>query len=410
MTGQGSDSTVVVELTPPGRAAVAVVLVAGDRSLDALRQSFLPNTAWPVEGPATGRLSVGRWGSDEGEELVVCRKAEREFEVHCHGGAAAVQKIVGTLTTLGCRKVSWQTWLTEGNTRRTHLGAAITRAAEVSLASAATARTASILLDQSQGALSAAIRKAIAAIEAVDWARAAATIEGVLAHRDVGMHLTSPWRIVISGAPNVGKSSLINALSGYRRAIVSPTAGTTRDVVTASSAIDGWPVVFADTAGLRETQDEIESAGVALARAVRASADLILEVTDATDSPTALQNDVNVGPHGLAIWPKIIAVRNKCDLLVGPQESQVKCNDAGKPSEPLFVSALTGAGIGELIVAIGRALAPQPPLAGDAVAFTSHQFASLDVAYEAVQGRHYRVALETLSAMLAFDDYPSQSR
>ena len=83
------------------------------------------------------------------------------------------------------------------------------------------------------------------------------------------------------GAPNVGKSSLINALAGYERAIVSPTPGTTRDVVTVTTAIDGWPVQLSDTAGFRETQDELESAGIELATTTLSRAELAIFVHDA---------------------------------------------------------------------------------------------------------------------------------
>ena len=78
----------------------------------------------------------------------------------------------------------------------------------------------------------------------------------------VAEHLDRPWRVVIAGAPNVGKSSLVNALAGFARSLVSPTAGTTRDVVTTRIALDGWPIELCDTAGQRESADAVESAGI----------------------------------------------------------------------------------------------------------------------------------------------------
>jgi tRNA modification GTPase len=72
---------------------------------------------------------------------------------------------------------------------------------------------------------------------------------------DLGRHLTRPWRVVVAGAPNVGKSSLINALAGFTRTVVTAVPGTTRDVVATAAAIDGWPVELIDTAGLRLTGD-----------------------------------------------------------------------------------------------------------------------------------------------------------
>ncbi len=101
---------------------------------------------------------------------------------------------------------------------------------------------------------------------------------------------------MVAGRPNVGKSRLLNALAGYERAIVDPTPGTTRDVVTVRTALDGWPVELADTAGLRDSDDAIESAGIALARARQADADLTLLVLDRseplTETDLALRADV----------------------------------------------------------------------------------------------------------------------
>ncbi len=91
-----------------------------------------------------------------------------------------------------------------------------------------------------------------------------AHLDAVLRWTDLGTHLATPWRVVLAGAPNVGKSSLINALLGYGRAIVFDQPGTTRDVVTADAAIEGWPITLADTAGLHDASDATESAGIAL--------------------------------------------------------------------------------------------------------------------------------------------------
>ncbi len=87
------------------------------------------------------------------------------------------------------------------------------------------------------------------------------------------------------GAPNVGKSSLVNALAGYERSIVAPTPGTTRDVVTTNIAIDGWPIELADTAGLREATEALEGEGIDRARSAGQSSDLVLWVLDAAASP-----------------------------------------------------------------------------------------------------------------------------
>ena len=99
----------------------------------------------------------------------------------------------------------------------------------------------------------------------------------------VGVRLTTGWRVVIAGRPNVGKSRLLNALAGYQRAIVDPTPGTTRDLVTALTAFDGWPVELVDTAGVRETDDAIERSGIDRTLRQTETADLVLKVLDRSE-------------------------------------------------------------------------------------------------------------------------------
>jgi tRNA modification GTPase len=268
------------------------------------------------------------------------------------------------------------------------------------LASAPTLRTAAVLLDQYHGALSSTIHAMREAIMSENWNRAAELVEGVLGFRRLGLHLTSPWRVVIAGAPNVGKSSLLNALAGYQRAIVSPLPGTTRDVVTFTTAIDGWPVEFADTAGLRTASDELESAGVALAERALVDADLVILVSDVS---TETDTEMEIASCASAV-ARSIHVHNKIDLvpLIERASSQLKSPNAqSEIRNPQLLSALTGEGIAELIVAIGKALIPVAPPPGTAVPFTAALIAGLDVAHTAIERRDASAAEAALNALLA---------
>ena len=370
-------TTHVIELTPRGRAAVAVVLVVGPQAIGVVDECLSRPDGRRLGELATNRIFVGRWGSPSGEELLVCRRSEDAVEIHCHGGGAAVRTIIDWLVERGCQPTRWQDWL------RATASDPIRVAAQISLADAPTARTAAVLLDQYHGALTSAVRTTWDAAATGDWRAAIATLDAVLAQRGVGLHLTKPWRVVLAGRPNVGKSSLTNALVGFQRAIVCDLPGTTRDVVTAVTAIDGWPIQLADTAGLRDTHEEIESAGVARAAAAAAEADLVLLIDD------ALSDDKIELPSPAPV----LRVLNKIDL---PHASQAVLE------RPFAVctSVVTGAGIAALVAAIGAALVPAPPASAAAVPFTAEQVERLEAARAAARRNDAAVVLSCLQSLL----------
>ena len=150
----------------------------------------------------------------------------------------------------------------------------------MALADARTERCAAILLDQHQGRSAGRWTKSGRRSAGGDASSARGQIDALLARAELGRHLTRPWSVVLAGRVNVGKSSLLNALAGHGRAIVHHAPGTTRDAVTVTTAIDGWPVELCDTAGLRSPGDAIERAGIELARERLARADLVVLVAD----------------------------------------------------------------------------------------------------------------------------------
>jgi tRNA modification GTPase len=383
-------TTHVVELTPVGRAAVAVVVVDGPRAVAAVDACFAAVSWRTLADTPIGRIVLGRWRtdverednspseSDTGEEVIVCRRSADRVEVHCHGGTAALRAVVERLVDAGCICTVWPDWLRD----RHH--DPIRAAAHIALAEAVTERTAAILLDQINGALSAAVRAVLEDLTAQQWLTAAEKLDELLSRREFGRHLTAPWRVVLAGRPNVGKSSLLNALAGYGRAIVHHTPGTTRDVVTVSTAIDGWPIELADTAGLREADDAIEAAGVALARAALAGADLVLVVHDASAEDEKI-SEFELRARVLHVW-------NKSDLISAPP--------VDLPPACILTSAVTGAGVANLAAAIGQTLVPTPPAAGAAVPFTAGQLAALEAAHGSVTRHDGRAACEALQALL----------
>ena len=103
--------THVVELTPPGRGAVAVVLVAGPESVRMVDACFRPASGGPFRDAKVGRIVLGRWGGPKGEELIACRRGDDTVEIHCHGGIAAVRGVVGRLCELGAARTAWRDWV-----------------------------------------------------------------------------------------------------------------------------------------------------------------------------------------------------------------------------------------------------------------------------------------------------------
>lgn len=349
-------------LTPRGRGAVATIVCVGDAGQIDAANVFHAANGKTFSEQSLNRIAFGRWGRDPAEEVVVCRVASDRIEIHCHGGDAAVERILVQITAAGAEKVPWPELIerTEGP---------FARDAAEALAAAATARTAAIISHQSAGPL----REFLVWLSGVDLAAQRDAVldrfDRTLAWSEFGRHLTQPWRVVLYGAPNVGKSSLINALAGFERAIVFDQPGTTRDVVTVETAFNGWPVRLSDTAGIRSSRDEVEAAGITRAKRELATADLRICVCDGSDANLfdVLQVD--------EVVPSLVVV-NKCDL------PQAAAKDL--PHEALCVSARTNVGLPELMTVIAERLVPRMPDADEGIPFSECQIEHLSEAREAL--------------------------
>lgn len=356
--------TIAAIATAFGEGAVALLRVSGPQALavaDSLWKGRQPVIALPSRQAALGPLVED--GAKLDDVLLTVFRAPHSYtgedvvEISCHGGVLVTRQVFAALLRAGARPAEPGEF-----TRRAyrHGKLDLTQAeAVMDVVRAQTDLALRAAREQLAGALGARIRAARAALleaqahleAAIDFpeedispesgAALQARISGVLADVKAllatstqGRVLREGLRTVIFGAPNVGKSSLLNRLLGFERAIVSARPGTTRDVIEETIVLQGIPVRLLDTAGLRESDDEIEQAGMERTRRAVDEADLILHVMDASQSLPA---------GGLHVDPKAILVLNKCDL--GEHRSW-------EPEAGVRVSCATGAGFDSLGAAI----------------------------------------------------------
>lgn len=364
------------QLTGPGRSAIATIRVEGDlAALDAPEPLFRPVSGKRITEFAINALHFGTWGNP-GEDIVACRTGKASLEITCHGGLAAVSRVLNDLATRGFPTESGGLEPAEASSvvatpvtqptadgapqcvnaqRRWDFMAGLRLPLSV-LREARTQRTAEVLLEQASGVWD----RFIETLSESNHDNTAILIDRALAWTDFGRHLVEPWNVVLCGRPNVGKSSLMNALAGFTRSIVSAQAGTTRDRVTLETAIQGWPVRITDTAGVRETSDVIEQEGVQHTLAAIDEADLVVVVVDSSEPLTAEDQQLLAIPSR-----RKIIIAHKADLPAARTELF--------PEECLRVSSVKGEGIDELLQAISAQLVHALPPDGQPIPVTATQ-------------------------------------
>jgi tRNA modification GTPase len=264
---------------------------------------------------------------------------------------------------------------------------------------ATTTRTAAFLLEQSSGTLGNILSQMLQ----FDSPQLTSRLGELLTHSQFGRHLTEPWRVVLVGRPNVGKSTLINALLGYTRAIVFDQPGTTRDVVTGRTAFDGWPFQLADTAGIRNTDDELEQAGIERARRTVESADLVCLLLD-TSHPSTPEDHALLAEFAEAArkggLPALI-IAHKADL---PSQWT-----SPLPDNAIHVSSTSGDGVEELITQIVQTLIPVVPASDTAIPISQRQIHWLNKAYRAAKMGNSAGAKASIESCLSGTPFESES-
>lgn len=364
--------TIFAPATAAGRAAVAVVRVSGPATL-----AVVEALAGTAPKPRLAALRTLRHGGDVLDEALVLRfegpasyTGEDSAEFHVHGGRAVVEALLRALSDLGLRLAEPGEF-----TRRAFENGKLDLAQAEGVADLIDAETEAQrrqALGQLGGALGQRydrwrdlLLKASAMLEAaVDFpdedlpeevaARArpalrtlSAELDAALADMTRGRRVRDGYRIALVGAPNAGKSTLLNALVERDAAIVTDTPGTTRDIIEAPLVLGGYRVLLADTAGLRETTDAIEAEGVRRARIWAEEADLRLWVVDGfhVKHATALESAVRAGD-----WLAL----NKADIADASQldEAEDRWRRAGL--RVVRLSARSAETVGQLREALAR--------------------------------------------------------
>ena len=356
--------TIFAPASGAGRAAIAVLRISGPSCSDALR-IIAPGAEFPDRRAVLRTLRHPQSHEPLDRALITRFQAPRSFtgeemaEVSVTGGRAVTSAIVRALALVpGLRpaeagEFAWRAFMngkidlseaegladmveaeTEAQRRQAQniAGGALSRACEAirsklleAMAAVETQIDFTDVEDASDFTLELVRHAARAALERIDRA---------LSTADSAQRLREGFTVVIAGPPNVGKSTLMNALAGRDVAITSPIAGTTRDLIEVFLDLRGYPVILVDTAGIRESRDPIEQEGVARARRRAENADLALWLDDGGGSPAP------------SLQSPTLAVRTKIDL------NDPHSSSAGMAK--LAISAKTGAGIDRLLDVIAE--------------------------------------------------------
>ena len=377
----GGEDTIVALASAPGRGAVAVVRVSGARAMTIAGALGVPPlvprraTRVRLRAPAPDAAREEAMDDALDDALVVAYPGPRSYtgedvvEFQVHGGAVVPAAVVAACVAAGARP-AWPGEFTQRAVLngRMDLVQAEAVADLIDARSGAMRRQALAQLDGGLSRRLEALRRELLAVEAllayeldfpeeddgpVPRARVAAAVEALRASL-AALLATAPRAaavrdgvlVVLTGAPNAGKSSLFNALLGESRALVTPTPGTTRDAVDAVLDVRPVPLRLVDTAGVRASADAVEQLGIAVAERYVAQAQVVLACGDSAEAVTEAVTRACAHSAGV-----VLAVRTKGDLMAAREEDAVPAADGGMAGVVgrVIVSAETGDGVPALL-------------------------------------------------------------
>ena len=331
------EDTIAAISTAYGEGGIGIIRVSGDEAFDVVQKIFTGKLR--EREMVYGHIFDEKTGETIDEVMVCCFKgpnsytAEDVCEIQCHGSVVSLKKILSLTLEKGARLAEPGEF-----TKRAFLNGRLDLSqaeAVIDLIKAKTDRTFEVALDQLRGGFSEKIKglrqRLVDAlvdltvnidypdedIEEVTYEKLQKGLEslcsdiaGLFDTADTGRIMREGLRISIIGKPNVGKSSLMNALLKESRAIVTAIPGTTRDVIEEGLSIGGIPVILTDTAGIRKTDDTIEKIGIEKSKEAFNKADLIIFIADLSRELEEEDKEILEAARGR----KVICLMNKSDL------------------------------------------------------------------------------------------------
>jgi len=423
MTSPLNDNDTIAALATAIGGPVAIIRISGPDALGVAERVW--RATGPLGSAAPRTLRLGRIGTGNGDidthALATYMPApgtytgEDTVEIHCHGGALSARLVLMRVLDSGARHAEPGEF-----TKRAFINGRmdLTQAEAVNdLITAQTEMAVRLANRQLRGLLGDRVGAAYDELvdvmtdiesrldfpdEDIDWSSnealgervgaATATIGRLLATQREGEILRHGVRLVIAGRPNVGKSSLLNAILGRDRAIVTHIPGTTRDTLEELAHIRGIPLHIVDTAGIRESEDTVERSGIERSLSSLREAQIVLWVFDAA-SPAELEQVAETAPGA-----SVVLVGNKADLVTG-----------GRPVVPdsqwpvVYTCAVTGDGLDALFDAVEKAVWDTPHTAEPAVAVSERHAAlltrardELDLARDSIETHEWELVAVSL--------------